>query len=149
MSSWVLPIVIFACLCGAVTASASGDRDGDGLPDRWEKRYHLSPGKPSGKADPDRDHLSNRREYRLRTNPRNRDTDGDGSNDRIEVPNGPNPRAHSSHPGKRFPSPASTGVPAGWKPARTRNTDLHVTQPGAVVHDLLLRNGDLFSTPRM
>ncbi len=66
-----------------------------------------------------------------------------GSNDRIEVPNGPNPRAHSSHPGKRFPSPASTGVPTGWKPARTRNADLHVTQPGAVVHDLLLRNADL------
>ncbi len=88
MSSWVLPIVIFACLWGAVPALASGDRDGDGLPDRWEKRYHLSPGKPSGKADPDRDHLSNRREYRLRTNPRNRDTDGDDYNDRIEVRKG-------------------------------------------------------------
>lgn len=51
--------------------------------------------------------------------------------------------ARSSHPGNRFPNPASTGVPAGWTPARTRNTDLHVTQPGAVVQDLLLRNADL------
>jgi hypothetical protein len=88
MSSWVLPIVVFACLWGAAQAS-------------------------------------------------------NGSNDRIEVPNGPNPRAHSSHPGNRFPNPASAGVPARWKPARTRNADLHVTQPGAVVHDLLLRNADL------
>ena len=144
MSSWVLPIVIFACLCGAVTASASGDRDGDGLPDRWEKRYHLSPGKPSGKADPDRDHLSNRREYRLRTNPRNRDTDGDDYNDRIEVRKGTNPRARSSHP-ESFPSPASTGVPTGWKPARTRSTDMTVTTPGAVVQDVRFTNGaDLF-----
>ncbi len=88
MSSWVLPIVVLACLWGAVQAS-------------------------------------------------------NGSNDRIGVPNGSNQRAHSSHPGKRFPNPGSTGVPAGWKPARTRNADLHVTQTGTVVHDLLLRNADL------
>ena len=90
MSSWVLPIVVLACLRGS----------GPGI-------------------------------ERLAT------TIGSGS------VSGPNPRAHSSHPGKRFPNPASTGVPAGWKPARTRNADLHVTQPGAVVQDLLLRNADL------
>ena len=90
MSSWVLPIVVLACLWGAVQAS-------------------------------------------------------NGSNDRIGVPNGPNPRAHSSHPGKRFPNPASTGVPARWKPARTRSTNMTVTTPGAVVRDVRFTNGaDLF-----
>lgn len=90
MSSWVLPIVVLACLWGAVQAS-------------------------------------------------------NGSNDRIFVPNGPNPRAHSSHPGKhpgkRFPNPASTGVPAGWKPARTRSTNMTVTTPGAVVQNVRFTDG--------
>lgn len=71
------------------------------------------------------------------------DPDGDGYNDRVEVREGTNPQNRSGHPGNRFPNPASTGVPAGWKPAKTRNTDLRVTQPGAVVRDLLLRNADL------
>jgi hypothetical protein len=42
-----------------------------------------------------------------------------------------------------FPRPATTGVPAGWKPAQTRTSDLHVTQPGAVVKDVLLQGADL------
>jgi hypothetical protein len=43
----------------------------------------------------------------------------------------------------RFPNPSTTGVPAGWTPAQTLSTDLTVTQPGAVVQDLLLQNADL------
>jgi hypothetical protein len=42
-----------------------------------------------------------------------------------------------------FPTPATTGVPAEWKPAQTHTTDLTVTQPGAVVQDVLLLNADL------
>jgi hypothetical protein len=42
-----------------------------------------------------------------------------------------------------FPRPATTGVPAGWKPAQTRTSDLHVTQPGVVVKDVLLQGADL------
>jgi hypothetical protein len=42
-----------------------------------------------------------------------------------------------------FPNPATTGVPAGWVPAQTRTSDLVVTQPGAVVQDVLLQNADL------
>jgi hypothetical protein len=42
-----------------------------------------------------------------------------------------------------FPRPETTGVPAGWKPAQTRTSDLHVTEPGAVVQDVLLQNADL------
>jgi hypothetical protein len=42
-----------------------------------------------------------------------------------------------------FPRPATTGVPAGWKPAQIRSGDLHVTEPGAVIQDVLFRDADL------
>src|SRR6266571_1887979 len=61
------------------------DRDGDGLPDRWERRYGLSTRHDSSLGDPDHDSLSNRAEYRLRLNPRRWDTDGDGLSDGREV----------------------------------------------------------------
>jgi len=66
-------------------AAAARDRDGDRLPDRWERRYHLSTRKRSGKRDPDHDRLRNRREFRLRLNPRRADTDRDGLRDGAEV----------------------------------------------------------------
>ena len=56
-----------------------------GCLDRWERRYHLSTHKRSGKRDPDHDGLRNRREYRLRLNPRRADTDRDGLRDGAEV----------------------------------------------------------------
>jgi hypothetical protein len=66
-------------------AASERDRDGDRLPDRWERRYHLSTHRRSGKRDPDHDGLSNRREFRLRLNPRRADTDRDGLRDGAEV----------------------------------------------------------------
>ena len=44
---------------------------------------------------------------------------------------------------RRFPSPSSTGVPAGWRPAHVRTQDLVVTKSGAVVHDILFKDADL------
>jgi hypothetical protein len=43
--------------------------------------------------------------------------------------------------GYRFPSPATTGVPAGWKPAQTKSSDLTITEPGTVVEDVRFTNG--------
>lgn len=43
----------------------------------------------------------------------------------------------------KFPNPSNTGVPGGWKPTRTRTTDLRVTKPGTVVQNVLLKNADL------
>jgi hypothetical protein len=37
-----------------------------------------------------------------------------------------------------FPNPASTGVPAGWSPKQTHQGDLTITQPGAVIQDILV-----------
>jgi hypothetical protein len=92
LSLLVLAGVVFASATasahgnGTTARTASGrDRDGDRLPDRWERRYHLSTRKRSGKRDPDHDGLRNRREFRLRLNPRRRDTDRDGLSDGAEV----------------------------------------------------------------
>jgi hypothetical protein len=86
MSKWlVLPLVVLPYIATATSGAAPRDHDHDGLPDRWERRHHLSTSKKSAKGDPDRDRLRNRREYRLRTNPRKKDTDGDGLRDRAEV----------------------------------------------------------------
>jgi hypothetical protein len=78
--------------------SAPGDRDGDRLPDSWERRYRLPTGRDSRAGDPDRDRLTNALEYRHRTNPRRRDTDGDGRSDGAEVKrHHTNPRKPNRH----------------------------------------------------
>jgi hypothetical protein len=182
-----LPLVALMLLAGSWTSTAiARDRDDDRLPDRWEKRHNLSVKKASGQGDPDRDGLSNRREYKLKlnprradtdrdglkdraeirkyhTNPRRADTDGDGYKDGAEVRAGTNPHNPEDHPRGNgpdpegsppgtpapgptpggFPNPSTTGVPAGWTPAQTRTTELKITQPGAVVQDILLQNANI------
>jgi Domain of unknown function (DUF1996) len=125
MLRWlVLPIVVLAYLATTVSAGAPRDRDHDQLPDRWERKHHLSTAQPSAKRDPDRDRLKNRHELRFRThprradtdrdhlpdgaevrrfrtNPRKRDTDGDGFGDRCELRSGANPRKRRSRPKRR------------------------------------------------
>ena len=75
----VVPMVLMACLAlPSAGLAAPRDRDHDRLPDRWEKRNGINTSSASGKQDPDHDGLVNRREYKLRTDPRARDTDKDG-----------------------------------------------------------------------
>jgi thrombospondin type 3 repeat protein len=61
-----------------VAAAKQRDRNHDGIPDRWEKRHHLSTRVNQARRDQDRDHLRNRAEFLAGTNPRNADSDGDG-----------------------------------------------------------------------
>lgn len=58
-------------------------------------------------------------------------------------PGGKASRARSVAPslGRRFPSPSDTGVPAGWKPARTLTSDMVVHRAGAVIHDVRFADG--------
>lgn len=83
--------VIIAGLASALVVSAvpaaqavSGDRDGDRMPDRWERTHGLSTRYDDSARDPDRDRLSNYREYRSGTHPRKRDSDHDGVRDAYE-----------------------------------------------------------------
>ena len=132
----VMPVLMLVCVLAPAASAAARDRDGDGLPDRWERKFHLSITKKSGKGDPDHDRLSNRREHRLRTNPRKKDTDGDGLRDRAEVRRyktnprkkdtdkdgfsdgaevraGTNPRDPHSFPGSAQPPVNPDGAPSG------------------------------------
>ena len=136
----VLSVVVLAYLAGPVASAVARDRDRDGLPDRWEKRFNLSTKQRSGKGDPDHDRLKNKREYRLRLNPRRRDTDRDGLRDRaelrrwktnprradtdrdgfkdgVEVRAGTNPRDPKSHP-------TGAGAAPGSAPAARRRPAL-------------------------
>ena len=94
MSRYLLVMVLVVAGL-ATTAAAATARDGDRLPDRWERRHGLSTVKFSAFGDPDRDRLSNRREFRLRTHPRRRDTDRDGLGDGKEV------RKYKTNPRRR------------------------------------------------
>jgi hypothetical protein len=69
-----------AMLALPAVASAK-DRNHDHIPDRWEKRHHLSLHKNQAKRDQDRDHLRNRAEFMAEDNPRDPDTDNDGVKD--------------------------------------------------------------------
>jgi hypothetical protein len=69
--------------------AATGDRDGDGIPNRWERTHGMNPFKAAdAKADFDRDGLTNVREYRNHTALRDEDTDNDGHDDGDEVKDG-------------------------------------------------------------
>jgi hypothetical protein len=141
MPRWSAASLLVVALC-LVAAPALGrakgrDRDHDRLPDKWEKRHHLSTKHRSAKRDPDHDRLTNRREYRVHTNPRRADTDRDGLKDRpevvryktsprradtdrdgykdgVEVRAGTNPRNRRSHP-----RPCAPCRPAGSRGSGT------------------------------
>ncbi|HET7484671.1 MAG TPA: hypothetical protein VFJ64_04775 [Solirubrobacterales bacterium] len=62
----------------SIAAAKQRDRNHDGIPDRWEKRHHLSTRVNQAHRDQDRDRLRNLAEFEAGTNPRNADSDGDG-----------------------------------------------------------------------
>jgi len=71
------------------------DSDGDGLPDGWEVKYWFNPndgeGVNGGSGDSDQDGLSNKEEFKQKTDPRIRDTDADGMDDKQEIDNDTDP----------------------------------------------------------
>jgi hypothetical protein len=82
-----IKLLLFGVVLTALLALPAGamaksrDRDHDGLPDKWEHKFHLSTHHKSGKGDPDKDGLNNRGEFKSKTNPRKADSDRDGIND--------------------------------------------------------------------
>jgi hypothetical protein len=53
--------------------AAARDTDGDGMPNWWERRHGLDWRKANAGGDPDRDGVSNIKEFRLDQNPRRAD----------------------------------------------------------------------------
>ena len=76
----VAALGVMAMLALPAIAGAK-DRNNDRIPDRWEKRHHLSLHQNQARRDQDRDHLRNRAEFMAETNPRDSDTDNDGIED--------------------------------------------------------------------
>jgi hypothetical protein len=61
--------------------AAAKDRNHDRIPDRWEKRHHLSLKVKQTTRDQDRDQLRNRAEFLAGNDPRDPDSDDDGVTD--------------------------------------------------------------------
>lgn len=84
--------LVFAVSTVALTAlpaeASSRDRDGDGIPNRWEVKHGLNPDRADARADLDKDGLRNIVEYRTSTDPDHEDSDNDGHDDRDEVMDG-------------------------------------------------------------
>jgi hypothetical protein len=71
-------MLVFAAFGGSALAK---DRNGDRIPDRWEKRFNLSLKVNQADNDQDRDRVDNLNEFQEGTNPRKADTDNDGRRD--------------------------------------------------------------------
>ncbi len=70
----------------ATSAGAAGrDRDGDGMPNRWEVNHGLNANRANARGDKDHDGLRNLGEFRHHTDPTDVDSDDDGSDDTDEV----------------------------------------------------------------
>jgi len=74
-------VVAGALLPAAGAAAHAGDRNRDRIPDRWEKRHHLSLNVKQTHRDQDRDGLNNLGEFRSHSDPRDADSDEDGIKD--------------------------------------------------------------------
>jgi hypothetical protein len=74
----------FALALGALallampSLAAAKDRNHDRIPDKWEKRHHLSLKVNQARLDQDRDHLRNRGEFLAGDNPLDKDSNDDG-----------------------------------------------------------------------
>lgn len=58
--------------------AAAKDRNHDHIPDRWEKKNHLSTKVNQAHRDQDHDHLDNRQEFLAGDNPHSKDSNHDG-----------------------------------------------------------------------
>lgn len=108
----------------ATALSKKADPDRDGMPSGWEKRYRLNPNVKDGRRDLDHDGLSNKKEFKAKTNPRRADTDRDGMPDGWEVRNGTNPRKNDAN--KDYDNDGLTNIEeyeGGTKPRKADSDD--------------------------
>jgi hypothetical protein len=78
--TWI-GVLALALSLGAIATASAKDRNHDRIPDSWEKANKLSLKVNQATRDQDNDSLSNRGEYQAGDDPRDADTDGDGTAD--------------------------------------------------------------------
>jgi hypothetical protein len=74
-------LTALASLAALAAPSQAKDRNGDRIPDRWERSHHLTLKVNQARKDQDHDGLKNRAEFRSQTDPRDADSDNDGVKD--------------------------------------------------------------------
>jgi len=79
--TWLALALGALALLAMPSLAAAKDRNHDRIPDRWEKRHKLSLKVNQAKKDQDRDQLRNRAEFLAGTDPRDVDSDDDGTDD--------------------------------------------------------------------
>lgn len=82
------PLLVALLVLAAPAGAAARDRDHDHMPDRWERQHGLSPTQAGANADPDRDGVDNRNEFREHTDPHQRDSNRNGRADGREDADG-------------------------------------------------------------
>ena len=90
------------------------DSDGDGLPDWWEQQYFDCKNCANKGDDPDHDCLNNLKEYQLKTNPTDPDSDADGYYDGEETWMNTDPLDSDSH-GTTHIDGDTDGLPDWWE----------------------------------
>ncbi|MFY9488176.1 MAG: hypothetical protein WAP35_05715 [Solirubrobacterales bacterium] len=77
--TFFLTIAAMAMLFAVVTTASavSGDRNDDGIPDRWAKKHGLKASKNQANRDQDRDRVRNLCEYEAGLDPRDKNSDND------------------------------------------------------------------------
>jgi hypothetical protein len=78
--TWTV-VLALALSLGAIATASAKDRNHDRIPDSWEKANKLSLKVNQAKRDQDKDNLGNRGEYQAGDDPRDADTDNDGTPD--------------------------------------------------------------------
>jgi hypothetical protein len=78
LAATLAAVVALVAILAMPGTAAAKDRNHDRIPDRWEKRHHLSTRVNQARRDQDRDHLRNRAEFLAGTNPHDSDSDDDG-----------------------------------------------------------------------
>lgn len=86
VGAFILALFLAAATPAFANYAYEGDRNHDRIPDWWEVKYGLSLRVNQAYRDQDLDGLVNIAEFKSRTSPRRKDSDGDGLWDRREDP---------------------------------------------------------------